>query len=633
MKASAFRATVVCVVLAGLLVVSGSVAVADQVSRQKGSGRNVLTDSQRTSEVLVFLERGTDARRFADQHGLVYRYALRSDINACVFEAASPESAETLVRNAHSDPQIRSAYLNEKREAARKAFVPNDPYFDKNPPWYGQWHLKNEYTPGLDARVEGAWNRDITGLGVTIGIVDDGVETTHPDLSPNYVAADSWDFGQNDPDPNPVHADDVHGVAVAGVAAARGGNGIGVTGAAPHAGIAGLRVDFENQTVAQFVDATLYHSSGTDTSIKVKNHSYGYGLFQARPEERNALEDSTAAGTIHVWAAGNDWSDANKLDLQNHPAAITVAAMGSDGKAASYSNFGANVFVTAPSNPDGTANFRITTTDRTGTSGYNPDCDTLYFGTPFPDDNYTAHFGGTSSAAPVVAGVMALGKQVQPGLNTRFAKHLLVKSSYKVDENDSTYESDGGWKRNGAGNEFNQNYGFGLIDADKFTLLATQYSGVTPLTTESTGTVNVNLPIPDGENDVSRTFDLSSTTPLEDVLVTLDITHEHRGDLEAYLTSPENTTGRLMKWDGSDEDTGGIHWTFLTNTFWGENPAGMWTIMVRDMSSPIEGRWDSFAVEIRMGELVAVPEPATLGLLTAGGAVLLLRNRRRRLAK
>jgi subtilisin family serine protease len=92
----------------------------------------------------------------------------------------------------------------------------------------------------VDIHVPAAWNRDITGSGVIIGIVDDCLQITHPDLSPNYVAADSWDFGQNDPDPSPVYNsgpnEDRHGTSVAGVAAARGGNSIGGTGAAPWPG-------------------------------------------------------------------------------------------------------------------------------------------------------------------------------------------------------------------------------------------------------------------------------------------------------------------------------------------------------------------------------------------------------------
>lgn len=634
---------VACGIVAVMLVALWSPAGAYGSLWEKQPGECAPAPVQPTSEVLVFLQPGADAAAFARSHGLVLKYALRSNANACVFDAASADAAEALVLNADTFGVVRSAYLNVKTPAQSMAFVPDDPYFHKNTPssgWPGQWHLTNEHTTGLDAGVSGAWLNDITGAGVTIGIIDTGIETTHRDLSPNYVAADSWDFGQDDATPDPVYSDDNHGTSVAGVAAARGGNGIGITGAAPYAGLAGLRVDFQSPTVAQFVAATLYHSSGANTNIKVKNHSYGYGeRYLVTEAEQTALETSTAAGTIHVWAAGNfredsaDYAaDANKMDLQNSPAAITVAALGSDGKFAEYSNFGANIFVTAPSSASG--GLRITTTDRIGSDGYNPDWDTTRYGTPFPDDNYTAHFGGTSSAAPLVAGVIALGKQVQPNLDTRFAKHLLVKSCRKIDEDDDTEESDGGWRANAAGNEFNQNYGFGLIDAAAFTSLATQYSGVTPLTTETTGTVAVNRIIPDGdENGIIETFNISSDAPLEEVMVTLDIEHEWCGDLEAFLTSPENgTTSRLMLQNGSDfEDA--IEWTYLTNAFWGENPSGTWSLRVLDYWEEDEGMWNSFDVTVRMGELVPIPEPATVTLMLGGVVMLLGRLRRRRFRK
>jgi subtilisin family serine protease len=445
--------------------------------------------------------------------------------------------------------------MNERLNRIHCAWSPDDPYYnnDNNPVGFpGQWHLGNGASP-THANVVAAWNRDITGSGVKIGIVDDSLETTHPDLSPNYVAADSWDFGQNDGVPDPVYpsgsvsSPDRHGISVAGVAAARGGNGIGVTGAAPLAGLAGLRIDFPLQTTDMFVDATEYHSSGGNTNIKIKNHSYGYSApYIESQAERDAAQVSATAGTIHLFAAGNErgevGEDSNKQDVQSSPDVIAVAALGSDGVYSWYSSFGANVFVTAPSN--GVSGFGITTTDRTGSNGYNPSQDT------FPNTDYTSVFGGTSSATPLAAGIMALAKQVQPALNVRFAKHLLARTSTQCDPSDGT-ETGGGtgsagtaWKTNAAGFKFNQNYGFGLVNADLLCAQAVLYSGVTPLQMESVATTNVNSTISSG--GVTRNFSMASSTPLEEVLVTLSISHGRRGDVEAYLTSPSNTVCRLM---------------------------------------------------------------------------------------
>ncbi len=526
------------------------------------------------------------------------------------------------------------------------SFTPNDPYYFTGTPagYPGQWHLNVQSSgAAYDVNVVPAWNRDVTGQSVVIGFVDDGLQAAHPDLSPNFDAADSWNFGNNTADPSPVNPNtdattfgDNHGTSVAGVAGARGGNGIGVTGVAPYASLAGLRIDFPTQTTQMFVDATLYHSSGANTSIKVENHSYGISApYIPTVAEGNAVATSANAGTIHVFAAGNERcveqsscdytndGDSNKKYLQSLHDTLVVAALGSNGKFASYSCWGSNLWVTAPSNTSG--GFNITTTDRTGgtvaTGGYNNsasgDIDA------FPDLNYNAIFGGTSSATPLVSGIMALGKQVQPNLDLRMAKHLLARTSRLIDPTDSDVH--GGWVTNAAGYHFDENYGFGLIDADAFTLQATQFSGVTPLTTQTIGTTAVNQTIPDADlNGISLTFNLAPGAPLEDVEVHLTVAnHPYRGDVEAFLTSPAGTVSRLMYRDFLDGDNGGnvplgIDWTFLTNAFWGENPFGTWKLTLRDVYAVGVGTWSNFSVLANMGTLIAIPEPTSAMLAVCG---------------
>ena len=596
-----------------LLTTSTVLAFDPPVASAQAGTQAARKSVEDTSEILVFLEPGTDVNVFANAHGLTVKHALKSDPNAYVLSADTVANALGQIQALHGKTSVRAVYNNQRTCFVRMAFVPDDPYFHKytpTSPWPGQWHLINEWVTGRDARVEGAWNRDITGAGVTIGICDDSFETTHPDLAPNYVAADSWDFGQNDNTPDPVYSDDEHGISVAGVAAARGGNGIGVTGAAPYANLAGLRIDFPYQTSQMFVDATLYHSSGSNTTIKVKNHSYGYNVpYILTSSEVSAIVTSAAAGTVHCVAAGNNRTsapaarDSNTQDLQNTPECICVAAMNSSGTYSSYSCFGSCVAVTAPSNG---STYSITTTDRTTeTYGYNGS-------DSFPDSDYTSIFGGTSSSTPLVSGVMALVKQVQPALDVRFAKHLLARTSDIVNSSDTSTYSDGGWRTNAAGFHFNQNYGFGLIDADELTQQAVLYSGVSALTTESTGNKNVNTSIPDASSTgVTRTFTMSDTEPLEEVSVYLLIYHANRGDLEAYLTSPSGYTSRLFM--NAPSDTGyNISWTFVTNAFWGENPAGTWSLNVRDVTAGTTGTWSRYNVTTRMGTLVNVNIPPTI---------------------
>ncbi len=561
-------------------------------------------------QVIVFLQPGTDPVAFGKANGLTYLSSLRSDPNAHVFQAGSQSATTLAMTSLSSSPQVRAVYENRRSQNVLNAFTPNDPYWRRAHPtgWSGpgQWHLWNEYVTGRDVNILPAWNKDMTGYGVIIGMVDDCLETAHPDLAANYIAEDSWDFGQDDADPNPVNSDDQHGVSTSGVAAARGGNGIGVIGAAPYASLAGLRIDFPTQTDAMFVDATLYHSSDTNTDIGVKNHSYSISdPCVDNVAQDNAILTSAGYGTVHVFSAGNErgskGQDANKKMCQNNPCAIAVAALGSDGKFASYSNFGANVFCTAPSSSR-SGLYKITTTDRTGALGYNSGS-----GDTFPDNNYTSMFGGTSSSAPLVAGVLAVVKEVRPNLDWIFAKQLLAHTCTVVDPTDSTYESDGGWTTNAAGLKFNQNYGFGLVNAEKLCDEARKYSGVTWGTYVYVDETPVMLTIPDGDALGGVDYRImcpATTEPVDWVQVTLKVNADRRGDLIAYLESPSGTVSRLMVDSVTDTASGVTTWTYRTNAFWGEPMEGDWWIKVTDVNTPYGSIWESMAFRAYTSQLI-----------------------------
>jgi hypothetical protein len=113
--------------------------------------------------------------------------------------------------------------------------IPNDPKFND------QWHLRNtgqSGTSGEDVNITSTWD-NYKGTGVMISIVDDGVDTDHPDLSPNYNTALDYDYCGNDDNPNPS-SNDHHGTSSAGVAAAKGNDATGVTGAAMDADLIGV---------------------------------------------------------------------------------------------------------------------------------------------------------------------------------------------------------------------------------------------------------------------------------------------------------------------------------------------------------------------------------------------------------
>jgi len=492
---------------------------------------------------------------------------------------------------------------------AQVAFTPNDPlYFggqvgNENGQTYlhgKKWvdgQLLDDQAPHIN--VLGAWAAGYTGQGVVIGIVDDGLETAHEDLGPNFVAEHSYNFGalvgQDPANVEPVNPGDRHGVPAAGIAAARGGNGLGVTGVAPYAGLSALRIDWYDTTSDMFTQATEYHSE----QIQVKSHSYTQSISYMNDHEMViANRNSAAAGCVNVRAAGNSYANANARSAQADRTSIVVAALGSDAQAADYSNFGANVFVTAPSS-DSLYNLdQITTTDRSGADGFN--------GIP-THDAYTNAFGGTSASTPIVAGVVALVLQANGDLDVRGVKHVLAETSRVVDP------GHGDWQTNGAGYSFNPYYGFGLVDATAAVNYAAAYTAPGREISIGSGQVAVDQAIADIGPAVTSTFTITDTNPLESIELQVTLGDgPYWGNYDILLTSPLGTTSQLSYSEiGAPGAFELASWEFSSAQFWGENPAGQWIVSIQDLVAQDSGTWESY--EFTGYSAALTPDPATFG--------------------
>ena len=250
-----------------------------------------VAEENPTSELIVFFRDGVDAAELAGEHDLTVRQQLASDSSAFVLSATSAAAAQTSYAALSGDGRVRSAGFNYRTGYERMGFVPDDPYFHRDTPTVGQpgqWHLVNEHIPGRDVHVRGAWSRNLTGAGVTLAIVDDSLQIAHPDMRRTtrpptvsiLASATSTPARSSEPTitARPSAASPRPAAGTASASPVR----------APHARLAGLRIDFENQTTAMFVDATRYHSSGNNTTIKIKNHSYGYSapFIRSAPEEQ-----------------------------------------------------------------------------------------------------------------------------------------------------------------------------------------------------------------------------------------------------------------------------------------------------------------------------------------------------------
>ena len=111
----------------------------------------------------------------------------------------------------------------------------SDPIFPQ------QWHLYNPFQPGHDINVTGLWAQNITGEGVRVAVIDDGLDLDTEDLKDNFFLEGSWDFNDPGPFPRPRLSDDRHGTRCAGEIAAVRNNACGV-GVAYDSKVAGIRI-------------------------------------------------------------------------------------------------------------------------------------------------------------------------------------------------------------------------------------------------------------------------------------------------------------------------------------------------------------------------------------------------------
>ena len=445
-----------------------------------------------------------------------------------------------------------------------------------------QWHLKARTLEPAGANVVNIWPAH-RGNGVVVGVVDDGLQHTHPDLQGNYIAALSYDFNDDDPDPDPGF--DVHGTPAAGIAGAVGDNGIGVSGVAPGASLAGMRLIAAPTSDADVASALAHQPAG----IHILSNSWGpsdngISISGPGPMSQAAIESAATAGRaglgrVFVWAGGNGrqfFDNCNFDGYANNRFVIAVGAVADDGKQAWYSEPCSALFVSAPSS----GGLRgITTTDLEGD-----------FGSAIGD--YTSTFGGTSAATPVVSGVVALMLSANPGLTGRDVHHILRQTSARIDLADPTWTA-GPFPHS-------ENYGFGLVDAVAAVTAAANWTNVGSEVSTERVAQNVGVALPDANpNGLTSTiaFDSSfSSFSIERIEVDVSVAHARRGDLDIQLISPAGVVSRLAT-PRSDPFTN-LNWRFSSVRHWGELAAGTWTLRVADVAPENTGTWNSWSLRV-----------------------------------
>jgi kexin len=508
----------------------------------------------------IFEAPGVNARDAFAAGSVTSRLANTPGIRLAVQDMIAPRDLRSVV------PQAR-------------AVTPTDPLFPD------QWHLSQ-------IKVQQAWDWGFTGGNSRIGIVDEGMEYTHSDLWPNYLST-GYDYYSDDADPF-SDGTERHATSAAGIAAAAADGAECGVGVAPNAWLVPVRLLGPLGPTTSQEAAALGHGVA-NFRLDVSNNSWGPSdggqvlggvtSLQLEALRQGALFGRGSRGMVYVWAGGNGYNNGDHSGADsfvNSRYTIPVAALGQDGRYADYSEQGAGLIVSAPADP-------ITTTDRTDALGYDP-------------SNCTSTFNGTSAAAPVVSGVVAMMLQASPNLTWRDVQAILIRTAQQNDF-DPGNPGATGWIQNGAGLWINHNYGFGMVDAEAAVGAATAWELLGPEFVYDSGTL-AGAAIPDN-NTLIRSFNVPVSMNIESVIVRVKGTHQRRGQLSFRLISPEGTTSILLQSRFADAGTafpdpiyGHEYYELRSMRHYGEDAAGLWTLQVVDSATGNTGTLTSWGLTI-----------------------------------
>lgn len=406
-----------------------------------------------------------------------------------------------------------------------------------------QWHLKNSgglvgLKAGADVSAESAWDITRGSRDITICVMDDGFDLEHPDFIASGKIIMPRDFGQNDFLPNPVFEDDNHGTACAGVALAEE-NGSGVVGLAPGCAFMPIRMGpwLTDQALVELFQYAI------DNNADVISCSWSAAAWDfSLSTSISAIIHTTATqgrsnnkGCVILFAAGNedrelDGEKNGRRSYQGfalHSDVIAVAASNSLDQRSSYSNYGPEIAICAPSS--GSPGRRIVTTDRRGTKGYS-------------SGDFTHDFGGTSSSTPLAAGLAALILSVNAELTSAEVKAIMMETADKIQADTDEY-IDG----------HSPLYGHGRINAETAVSMAAGVIDEPSLPEVLYIEHRVNTSIPDN-GQVEDVITFPGNVAIDQLEVSIDIQHTWRGDLQVKLLPPQGGEIMLVDRTGGYQD-------------------------------------------------------------------------------
>lgn len=367
--------------------------------------------------MLKFPQRFTaeEVKTWAKKHGLYLRHSLRATPLWLVADPeANLDSVDKIIKAFELDFPSAIGVVAERDFLLFPSLMPNDSSLNS------LWGMNNTGQTGgiVDADIDApeAWDLATGSRQVLVGVIDTGIDRTHPDLAANLWTnpreipnnridddgngfvddLNGWDFFANDSDPSDENN---HGTHCAGTIGGVGNNQNGVVGVCWQVSMVGIRfLGPDGGTTSDAVDSIHYARL---LGVDLTSNSWGGGGYSSLL--LMAIQQAETAGQLFVAAAGND--GLNSDVMPNYPSGyaagniVAVAASTNQDSRASFSNYGATtVDLAAPGD-------NIYSTIRGG--GY-------------------ASFNGTSMATPHVAGAAALLLSVDPSLSVSELKSRLM---------------------------------------------------------------------------------------------------------------------------------------------------------------------------------------------------------------
>lgn len=374
-----------------------------QLVLQTEDGRHVDV-ALGTDRVIVTLGEGADL----DALGVVVDEVLSVRAGIVAVRSSVPSQEGALALASRLVPEVvegrlRSAVPDLAFPHARSSIsVPPD-----DPRYGGQWFFQ---TIGI----ERAWRHEDGDPSITVAVVDDGCDLTHPDLAGHMLPG--YDALDDDADPSflPSTNGNNHGTSCAGLVAAVTDNATDVAGTCPECSLRCVRLlGADGTLIPTSTDVRAYDFVLMHDDVAVVSNSWGFTSSVPAP---GPLADvlmqvmTTGHGGLGasvVFAAGNDSRLIQSDELEAIPGLVTVGATTMFDEATSFSNRGECVALVSP--------VGTLTTDIAGPDGEDP-------------GDTTSNFGGTSSSCPIVAGVLGLMASRVPTLGAAALRTALVGS-------------------------------------------------------------------------------------------------------------------------------------------------------------------------------------------------------------